>query len=262
MILRRALDRRLEDARPALCRKPTVYGADLHNQPHGEATWGDGNMSTDWRLAAERAGNAILAINPDWLIVVEGIEITGATIIGGRQLAQCRCGARPAQRRPTARLFDARLSELVARPVVVLRSELPETSRSVGHKLGLSRQTEHCPRPARRVRHHVPIQIDKQWLSTFGSYITSNGLSFAFWCLNPNSGDTGGSAERLANGGYRQTRRARAALGPAHSLTEIGRADRRAFPAPAPAARRRPPRVSARTTARRSARSATPRNIP
>ena len=33
---------------------------------------------------------------------------------------------------------------------------------------------------------------DKQWLSTLGSYVSTNGLSFAFWCLNPNSGDTGG----------------------------------------------------------------------
>jgi endoglucanase len=53
---------------------PAVIGADLHNEPHGVATWGDGNLATDWRLAAERAGNAILKTNPDWLIVVEGVE--------------------------------------------------------------------------------------------------------------------------------------------------------------------------------------------
>jgi endoglucanase len=52
----------------------TVIGADLANEPRGPATWGDGNPRTDWRLAAERAGNAILAVNPDWLIIVEGIE--------------------------------------------------------------------------------------------------------------------------------------------------------------------------------------------
>src|SRR5579883_3345944 len=46
-----------------------VVGADLHNEPHGPATWGDGNPATDWRLAAERAGDAILAANPHWLIV-------------------------------------------------------------------------------------------------------------------------------------------------------------------------------------------------
>ncbi len=55
----------------------TVIGADLHNEPHGPATWGDGNLATDWRLAAERAGNDILAVNPDWLIFVEGIETYG-----------------------------------------------------------------------------------------------------------------------------------------------------------------------------------------
>ncbi len=53
---------------------PTVIGADLHNEPRGKATWGDDNLSTDWRLAAERAGNAILGANPDWLIIVEGVE--------------------------------------------------------------------------------------------------------------------------------------------------------------------------------------------
>jgi endoglucanase len=55
-----------------------VVGADLSNEPHGAATWGDNNAATDWRLAAERAGNAILNVNPDWLIIVEGIEHVGA----------------------------------------------------------------------------------------------------------------------------------------------------------------------------------------
>ncbi|MGL4463370.1 MAG: cellulase family glycosylhydrolase [Planctomycetia bacterium] len=52
--------------------KPQVVAADLMNEPHN-GTWGTGNLATDWRLAAERAGNAILAVNPNLLIVVEGI---------------------------------------------------------------------------------------------------------------------------------------------------------------------------------------------
>lgn len=51
-----------------------MIGADLHNEPHGAATWGSGNTNTDWRLAAERCGNAILSVNTNWLIIVEGIE--------------------------------------------------------------------------------------------------------------------------------------------------------------------------------------------
>ncbi|TAK31360.1 MAG: glycoside hydrolase family 5 [Chloroflexota bacterium] len=52
----------------------TVIAADLANEPHGEATWGTGSPDTDWRLAAERAGNAVLEANPYLLIFVEGIE--------------------------------------------------------------------------------------------------------------------------------------------------------------------------------------------
>ena len=50
---------------------PTVIGADLHNEPHN-GTWG-GEGATDWAAAAERAGNAILAVNDNWLIFVEGV---------------------------------------------------------------------------------------------------------------------------------------------------------------------------------------------
>jgi aryl-phospho-beta-D-glucosidase BglC (GH1 family) len=51
-----------------------VIGADLRNEPHGSATWGDGNPATDWHLAAERAGDAVLAANPNLLILVEGVQ--------------------------------------------------------------------------------------------------------------------------------------------------------------------------------------------
>jgi endoglucanase len=47
---------------------PSVIGADLHNEPHAGVT------DAEWRGAAQRAGNAISAVNPNWLIIVEGIE--------------------------------------------------------------------------------------------------------------------------------------------------------------------------------------------
>lgn len=50
---------------------PTVIGADLHNEPHN-GTWGGGG-ATDWAAAAERAGNAVLSVNTEWLIFVEGV---------------------------------------------------------------------------------------------------------------------------------------------------------------------------------------------
>src|SRR5260370_27113781 len=52
---------------------PTVIGADLHNEPHGEATWGSGVQATDWRLSAERGGPALLFPHPFSLVAVGGI---------------------------------------------------------------------------------------------------------------------------------------------------------------------------------------------
>src|SRR5215813_5559541 len=51
-----------------------VIGVDLRNEPHDPACWGCGDPTKDWRLAAETAGNAVLAINPNLLIIVEGIS--------------------------------------------------------------------------------------------------------------------------------------------------------------------------------------------
>jgi aryl-phospho-beta-D-glucosidase BglC (GH1 family) len=53
---------------------PMVIGADLHNEPHTPACWGCGQPNIDWQAAATRAGNTILAVNPSWLIFVEGVD--------------------------------------------------------------------------------------------------------------------------------------------------------------------------------------------
>jgi len=54
----------------------TVIGMDLRNEPHNSACWGGDpagcSSANDWHAAATRAGNAILAINPNLLIFVEG----------------------------------------------------------------------------------------------------------------------------------------------------------------------------------------------
>jgi endoglucanase len=56
----------------------TVIGVDLRNEPHnaasGGACWDCGTATNDWHLAAERAGNAVLAINPKLLVFVEGTD--------------------------------------------------------------------------------------------------------------------------------------------------------------------------------------------
>ena len=47
---------------------PQVFGADLFNEPKRTTRW------EEWNAAATLAANAIHAVNPDILIVVEGVE--------------------------------------------------------------------------------------------------------------------------------------------------------------------------------------------
>lgn len=64
-----------------------VVAADLRNELRGmpdgrKPSWGGSDAALDWRAAAKRGGDAVLAENPDLLVVVEGLayatDLTGA----------------------------------------------------------------------------------------------------------------------------------------------------------------------------------------
>jgi endoglucanase len=172
----------------------TVIGFDLHNEPHDPAEWGSGNLATDWRLAAERAGNAILAVNPHLLIIVEGVDHIGNDSYwwGGNLAA--------------ASQYPVRLSvpaQLVYSP--------HDYCASVASQHWFSDPSYPANLPALWDAHWgyllkqsiAPVWIgefgtknvtvsDQQWFRALASYIQSTGCNFAFWCWNPNSGDTGG----------------------------------------------------------------------
>ena len=194
-----------------------VVGADLHNEPHHvqgngptSACWGCGDTTKDWRLAAERGGNAILAANPNWLIFVEGVDCFGPggdseppNEWGGGGTASCTWwGGQLAG----ARDYPVRLN--VANRLVYSPHEY---DNGVYNQSWFSEANFPNNMPARwdgwwgyLVKENIaPVMVgefgstlndpkDGQWLSTLMSYIGTNGMSFTFWCLNPNSGDTGG----------------------------------------------------------------------
>ena len=55
-------------------RQPWVVGADLRNELRSGAAWVGTDPKLDWHAAAQRGGNAVLAANPQLLIMVEGPE--------------------------------------------------------------------------------------------------------------------------------------------------------------------------------------------
>jgi aryl-phospho-beta-D-glucosidase BglC (GH1 family) len=172
----------------------TVIGADLHNEPHGSATWGDNNMATDWRLAAQRAGNAILAVNSDWLIIVEGVEKAGG-IAGwwGGNLSQA--GQYPVVLNVANRVVYSPHDY----PASVYQQPWfndpfdPTTLPGVWDKYwGYLVAQKTAPVWVGEFGTKYQTTKDQEWLKALVSYMGTNGISFAFWSWNPDSGDTGG----------------------------------------------------------------------
>jgi len=172
----------------------TVIGCDLHNEPHGEADWGSGNPTTDWRLAAQRAGNAILAVNPHLLIIVEGIERVGNDYYwwGGNLAA---AGQYPAQL--------VVLNQVVYSPHDYCPSvygqpwfydpTFPYNLPAVWDAhWGYLAKNNLAPIWIGELGTKGQTALDQQWFKALANYIRANALSFAFWCWNPDSGDTGG----------------------------------------------------------------------
>jgi len=195
----------------------TVIGADLFNEPHAEGTlpnatgscWGCGDLARDWRLAAERIGNAVLAANPDWLILVEGVSTipggltnqwdndpatdTEGTWWGGNLSAAAQYPVR--LNVPHKLVYSAHdyAISVYDRQEWFKDPDFPANLPEVwDHFWGYLDRQDIAPVLVGEFGSTLANPLDKQWLEALMDYMTDNGMSFTFWAWNPNSGDTGG----------------------------------------------------------------------
>jgi endoglucanase len=177
-----------------------IIGADLKNEPHGKASWGTNDLSTDWRLAAERAGNAILSINPNWLIIVEGVQ---RNVPGQKLQHHWDGGNLEGVKRYPVRL--TRPNKLVYSPHEYGPGvfKMPYFSDKSFPKNMPQRWETGFYYIARQKIAPIWIgefggkQIDTSstegiWQNKLVDFIRDKNLSFAYWSWNPNSSDTAG----------------------------------------------------------------------
>lgn len=174
---------------------PTVAAMDLDNEPHGTATWG-GDAQTNWKAAAERCGNAILEVNPDVLIIVEGVEKVGSDgywwggNLSGVKTAPIQL-SNPKKLVYSAHEYGPEVHDQPWFQTSDFPGNLPTIwgphfdfimQQKLGHVLlgefGLKARDTYEGRSG-------------QW---FDTVLTKLGgtYSWTFWCWNPNSGDTEG----------------------------------------------------------------------
>src|SRR5579883_3385941 len=183
---------------------PMVVGADLHNEPGAPACWGCGQQNIDWQMAAERAGNAILSVNPNWLIFVQGVDCYGG------QAGQAGSG--------DCYWAGGNLEGVRDHPVTLnvpnrLVYSVHDYPASIYNQPWFSAPDYPANLPGIWDTHWgyvvkqniAPVWVgefgtrlqttqDKQWFSSLIAYLGkgASGINWTYWSWNPDSADTGG----------------------------------------------------------------------
>ena len=166
---------------------------------HGGSVWDGSSSQNNWRRAATRAGNAILDINPNLLIVIEGIETcNGQTAFWGGNLQGVR-------NYPVDFGSADRNDQIVYSPHDYGPSVYQQPWFHNGSFTFDSLYNEYWHNMFLYIREDntAPLLIgewggfmdggaNEQWMNLEAQMISRYGLSHTFWCFNANSGDTGG----------------------------------------------------------------------
>lgn len=197
----------------------TIIAMDIENEPHGQpwggtefAKWDDSTDVNNWKYACETASNRILAINPNMLVMCEGIEsypIDGVTWTSSDKLDYHNnwWGGNLRGVRDYPIDLGENQDQLVYSPhdygpLVYLQPWFYE---------GFSKETlyEDVWKDNWMFIHEeniAPLLIgewggfmdgadNEKWMLAIRDLIIENKLHHTFWCINPNSGDTGGLLE-------------------------------------------------------------------
>ena len=196
----------------------TIVAYDLKNEPHGKASeqthaiWNDSNDKNNWKRVAEKAGNAILDINPHALIVIEGIQIypinpqsNNFTSTNDADYYNTWWGGNLMAVRDYPIDFGSasRNSQIVYSPhdYGPLVYEQPWFSGGFTYD-SLYKDAWHPYWLYIEEENIAPILIGEwggfmqgdnlKWMEYIRDLIGKENLHHTFWCFNANSGDTGG----------------------------------------------------------------------
>jgi endoglucanase len=181
----------------------TVIGADLSNEPHGAATWGDGSAN-DWEAAATRAGDAIQTVNKSWLMFVEGVQSYqgnntwwGGNLMGAKAHPVVLTTANKVVYSPHD--YPASVSGQPWFTAANYPNNLPAVWNQYWGNLY---QTGTAPVFVGEYGSKLQTTSDQQWMQQLVAYMKApggvggaQGISWGYWDWNPTSGDTGGILE-------------------------------------------------------------------
>ena len=201
----------------------TLLGFDLENEPHGKgqegaaaAKWDGSTDENNWAYAATKCANAILKVNPNALILIEGVEqsLSGAQAgdywgIADRRDNSPYIGAWWGGNLRGVREWPIKLdgtgnSQIVYSPhdygpsvyaqtwfdkdfttETLLADYWRDTWEFINHE-------DIAPLLIGEWGGHMDNGPNQKWMTLLRDYMINHHINHTFWCLNTNSGDTGG----------------------------------------------------------------------
>ena len=210
----------------------TILAYDLKNEPHGKrmydgdkcpdsiAKWDKSTDHNNWKYSAEECGKSILKVNPNALILIEGIEQYPKTEKGYTFDTPDIFNA-PADQSPWyGGWWGGNLRGVKDNPVDFgspsLNSQIVYSPHDYGPSVyaqswfakdfdtdSLLKDYWYDTWAYINDKDIAPLLIgewggymdgkeNEKWMGLLRDYMIANHINHTFWCLNPNSGDTGG----------------------------------------------------------------------
>lgn len=200
----------------------TLIGYDLKNEPHGKgqegveaAKWDDSTDENNWAYAATQCANSILAVNPNALIFIEGVEQSlkrpGTSDYWGMPDSLTDSPYIPAWWGGNLRgvrdypvVPDSGTSQIVYSP----HDYGPSVYAQTWFEKDFTTQTllddywydtwayvnaeDIAPLLIGEWGGHMDDGKNQKWMELLRDYMIAHHINHTFWCLNTNSGDTGG----------------------------------------------------------------------
>ncbi len=209
----------------------TLIAYDLKNEPHGKrgytgdkcpsdiAKWDDSTDYNNWKYSAEECAKSVLAVNPNALILIEGIEQypkDGYTF----DTPDVWEPKTEADKKWYGAWWGGNLRGVKDHPVDLGSDKLNAQIVYSPHDYGPSvynqtwfdkdfttetllddywrdtwayiNEDDIAPLLIGEWGGHMDGGKNQKWMELLRDYMIDNHINHTFWCLNPNSGDTGG----------------------------------------------------------------------
>ena len=200
----------------------TLIGYDLKNEPHGKgpegdkaAKWDGSTDENNWAYAATNCPEAILDVNPHALIFIEGVEqsLSGAMPgdywgIADRRDNSPYIGAWWGGNFRGAREYPIQPKQGTSQIVYSPHDYGPSVYAQEWFNKDFTTQTllddywydtwayinaeDIAPELIGEWGGHMDGAENQKWMELLRDYMIEHHINHTFWCLNTNSGDTGG----------------------------------------------------------------------